>query len=386
MSSPIRVLFVLPSMGRTGAVDFIVDLAGAMASRECTVEILVLNGAERDTRRPKELVTVTTALRDESPYLRRAVPARRFRRAIRLPFLLNNLVRSVLRSDVVILTWEMGSALVLPGRVAYILRKPTVAIVQNNVQRSIADYGDATGQMVLRHVYARARAVVCVTDDLLVVVEEVGVRKSKLVAIPNAVDIERVRVLAKHRSPSALAPDDVPTVVGVGRLAPQKGFDLLIRAHAELMMRGVCHRLILIGNGPDKSDLMALAAEQGVGDSVLFPGYLANPYPAMVRSSVCCFPSRYEGRPLALAEAALLGVPMIAANCPTGPREILADGLYGELVETESVDALSAAIEKHLRDPQRLILKAKASEKESNRFSIQTCAQKYVALIHQILE
>ena len=76
---------------------------------------------------------------------------------------------------------------------------------------------------------------------------------------------------------------------------------------------------------------------------------------------------------------------MIAANCLTGPREILADGEYGDLVKTESVDALSAAIERHLRDPQRLILKAKESAKNTDRVSIHACAKSYVTLIRKCL-
>jgi len=101
---------------------------------------------------------------------------------------------------------------------------------------------------------------------------------------------------------------------------------------------------------------------------------------------VFCLSSRYEGRPLVLAEAAILGVPSIATDCPTGAREVLGDGLYGDLVKTESVEALSTAIERHLRDPQRLLLKAQASASESARFSIRNCAQSYIKLIRQVLD
>ena len=79
-------------------------------------------------------------------------------------------------------------------------------------------------------------------------------------------------------------------------------------------------------------------------------------------------------------------VPTIATDCPTGAREVLGDGLYGDLVKTESVEALSTAIERHLRDPQRLLLKAQASASESARFSIQNCAQSYTKLISQVLD
>ena len=62
-----------------------------------------------------------------------------------------------------------------------------------------------------------------------------------------------------------------------------------------------------------------------------------------MHASLFCLSSRYEGFPLCLVEAAVLGVPMVAADCPTGPREILANGHYGDLTPTESVEALSKA-------------------------------------------
>ena len=159
----------------------------------------------------------------------------------------------------------------------------------------------------------------------------------------------------------------------------------MICAHANSLRRGFRHRLVLIGHGPDKSALKSLAAEQGVSDSVLFMGRLDNPYPVVAQSSVLCASSRYEGRSLVLSEAAALGVPVIAANCPTGAREVLADGRYGELVETESVSALSEAIENHLRDPWKLISKAEASANDVDRLSIKTCAKHYISLIRQHL-
>ena len=85
----------------------------------------------------------------------------------------------------------------------------------------------------------------------MAVVEQLGISRAKLVAIPNAVDIDRVKTLAGYPPPSSLKADEYPFVIGVGRLSEQKGFDFLIQAHAEVLKRGVRHRLVLIGQGPD---------------------------------------------------------------------------------------------------------------------------------------
>lgn len=387
MPSHFRALFVLPSFDRNGAVDFIVDLAGAMASQPCEVEILVLSGETGPARGPKESVTVSIASGLTSTHNARSRSKIRLQvqRACHILSLFKDVMRSVSRADIVILTWEYGRALLLPSIAAFILRKPTIAIVQNNIQRSIVDYRSAGWQRVLRWAYARARAVVCISHDQIILLRQIGVPESNIVTIPNGVDVERIRTLAKHLPPAVLTVDDIPFVVSVGRLSSQKGFDILIRAHAEVLRRGIKHRLVLIGYGPDKDKLTALAAELGVSDTILFLGYQENPFPAMLRSSVYCLSSRFEGRPLTLSEAALLGVPIIAADCPTGPREILADGLYGDLVEPESVEALTIAMEKHFRDPQRLIDKSQAAKEDSDRYSIKVCAKSYVSLIRQKL-
>lgn len=370
-------------MGRSGAVDFIVDLADAMATQQCEVEILVLKGGIRESRQPHKSVRVTTTVNDDAGRQQGATRLRRLRKLPAYLYLLKKLFTAARRTDIVMLTWEKGPALLLPGLVAAAIGKPTIAIVQNNVLQSFDDYHGSGWQRVMRWAYRRAYAVVCVSHDLIEVVRNAGVRNSRLQAIPNAIDLRRVRQMADAPAPQLPTAD--PYVIGVGRLARQKGFDLLIQAHASVVQRGIRHQLVLIGNGPDRQALELMAADLNVSDSVQFLGHLQNPYAALKGSSVCCLSSRYDGRALVLSEAAVLGVPIIATDCPAGARETLADGKYGELVENDSAMALANAIEKHLRDPQALLEKAGESEKDAHRFSIQTCAKSYIALISTCL-
>jgi hypothetical protein len=70
--------------------------------------------------------------------------------------------------------------LYLPGIAAFILRKPTIAVVQNNIQRLIADYSNGKWHRVLRWAYARARAVVCISRDQITMLQQIGVREEWL--------------------------------------------------------------------------------------------------------------------------------------------------------------------------------------------------------------
>lgn len=384
MSAKFKALFVLPSMGRSGAVDFVLDLCDAMATQQCGVEILVLKGGQRESRLPGKTVRVTTARDDNAHGEEQSSLTRRIRKFPAYLYLLTKLFKAARRNDIVVLTWEMGPALLLPSLVAAAIGKPTIAIVQNNVLQSFDDYRSSGWQRAMRWAYSRAHAVVCVSHDLVEVVRNAGVRNRKLQAIPNAINITRVQALSKEPPPPQLQSGD-SYIIGIGRLAPQKGFDLLIKAHARVVKLGTPHRLALVGNGPDKQALESLASQLNVAESVVFLGHLPNPYSALRGSALCCLPSRYDGRALVLSEAAVLGVPIIATDCPTGARETLADGDYGELVDNESVEALAAAIDAHLREPHALLAKAATSARDAQRFSIQTCASNYIELISSCL-
>lgn len=134
-----------------------------------------------------------------------------------------------------------------------------------------------------------------------------------------------------------------PVVLAVGRHVAQKGFDLLLRAWAEVLRRLPEARLRIVGDGPLRAQHEALAAQLGVAGSI---DWLA-PTPQIERlyreAAVFVLASRYEGMPLALLEAQALGVPAVAFDCPTGPAEILS-GDTGRLVPAGDTPALAAAL------------------------------------------
>jgi glycosyltransferase involved in cell wall biosynthesis len=96
---------------------------------------------------------------------------------------------------------------------------------------------------------------------------------------------------------------------------------------------------------------LALAAALGVADDLLLPGFVANPHAWLARARLFVLSSRWEGSPNALAEALALGVPSVATDCLSGPRELLADGRYGPLVPVGDAPALRAAMAATLAQP-----------------------------------
>jgi glycosyltransferase involved in cell wall biosynthesis len=136
-------------------------------------------------------------------------------------------------------------------------------------------------------------------------------------------------------------------VLATGRLTAQKDFTTLIRAFCKV--REVYPvRLLILGEGEDRPALEALIGQLGLEQEVSLPGFVANPYAFMAHASLFALSSRWEGLPTVLIEALYCGLRVVATDCPSGPREILQGGRYGQLVPVGDVDALAQAIERAL--------------------------------------
>lgn len=142
-----------------------------------------------------------------------------------------------------------------------------------------------------------------------------------------------------------------PLIMGVGRLAYQKGFDVLIRALAKLRPSQPEARLILVGDGPDRRDLEILVDNLHLRDVVDFVGFQDVAVAWIAKADLLVLPSRYEGLPNVLIEALAVGTPVTATTCPGGSREVLDDGRYGSLVSPDDVDSLANAIQDSLIAP-----------------------------------
>jgi glycosyltransferase involved in cell wall biosynthesis len=165
-------------------------------------------------------------------------------------------------------------------------------------------------------------------------------------------------------------------IVTVGNLKPEKNHLLLIRAFAQVC-REQPARLMVLGEGEMRPALERLAADLGVADRVLLPGFTNNPWPYLATADLFVLSSDYEGYPLVLVEAMRAGLPVVSTDCESGPSEILDGGRYGTLVPPGEAPALASAMEATLGrpiDPDMLIKRAEA-------LSGQSTAERYRALM-----
>jgi len=133
------------------------------------------------------------------------------------------------------------------------------------------------------------------------------------------------------------------TVVTVGRLTEQKDQDTLLRAVREAN-KGQPVRLLVLGQGERRSELEALGDELGIGEIVEFAGFDPNPYRYIAAADVFALSSRWEGFGNVLVEALAAGICVVSTDSPSGPREILGSGCFGELVPVGDYNALARGI------------------------------------------
>lgn len=207
----------------------------------------------------------------------------------------------------------------------------------------------------------------------------------RIALVRNAIDISQVN-LAKTEDISPWDPQ-LTHLVAVGRMQPQKGHVHLLEALAQLSQqeRFRSLRLHLVGDGPLRPQLEEVANRLGIADQIIWEGFLKNPFALVARCQLFCLPSLYEGLPLALLEAMACGTPVIASDCPSGPREVLADGQFGPLVPLADSAALAREIANSLDNPTLVQERAATAQLHvRNHYSIETAMRAWDQLFLEI--
>ena len=190
--------------------------------------------------------------------------------------------------------------------------------------------------------------------------------------------------VSKNASSEIEIPEGVNTerkwIMSMGRLTNQKGFDILLKAFAKVALKYRDWQLIILGEGELRSELEALKAKLGLKEQVVLPGRVKNPFLLMKRAQFFVMSSRFEGFPMAHGEAMLCGLPVIATDCPSGPRELIRDGIDGILIPNEDESALAMAIERLISNPEERAQFAKSAPEVGTRFSLEKIIQDWTKL------
>ena len=169
----------------------------------------------------------------------------------------------------------------------------------------------------------------------------------KVVTIANSINLEA----AAERAAEALehpwfAPGELPVILGIGRIVPQKNFSLLIKAFAQVRQT-VPSRLVIIGEGQgaELARLQSLTASLGLTSAdIWFAGHQSNPLKFLANAKLFVLSSNWEGMSNVLLEAMACGCLIVATDCPTGVRELMTGGQIGTIVPVGDVSEMARAI------------------------------------------
>jgi glycosyltransferase involved in cell wall biosynthesis len=252
------------------------------------------------------------------------------------------------------LVWQLRPNVILSGApeisfLVLLLRplfpsRTRVLVRQNStVSATLANGGvPRYTRLLYRLLYRRADRVICqscaMAEDLA---REIKILSEQIAVLPNPVDLEGI--LAARGAPSAWSGVG-PHLLAAGRLAPEKGFDLLIEALARVRKRFPATDLTIAGSGREKAALQALTREANVEDSFHIAESIDNPYAFFPGATLFVLSSRYEGMPNALLEAAAAGLPLVATPASGGVVDLLHGQKGAWLAADVSADALADAL------------------------------------------
>jgi glycosyltransferase involved in cell wall biosynthesis len=330
-----KLTLVISSLERGGAERIISVLAGAWVERGNQVTLITFDDAEEPAYPLHPEVTVKS-LRVPNELARNLFYAL-YRNARRVQ-LLRRMIRHS-QPDVVISFLDFPNIITLLA--IWGLGIPVIVSERANPQY---DGLKPIWKRLRLLLYPRAAALVCQTSAMITQLQQE--MKVTGYAIPNPVEMPAAltSMIPKDGSTNS------HTVIAMGRLVPQKGFDLLLEAFARIAERHPTWSVKVLGKGPLQSQLEAQAESLGLKGRVSFAGAVSDPFPLLSAADLFVFSSRFEGFGNALTEAMACGLPVISFDCAAGPSDIIRHDVDGILVPPEDIAGLASAMDRLMGD------------------------------------
>jgi glycosyltransferase involved in cell wall biosynthesis len=207
-----------------------------------------------------------------------------------------------------------------------------------------------------------------VQEDLTRVVK---IKPTSVRTIYDPLDFDNIEKLSLEPNPY----DNETYIIHVGRLEKQKRHDILLKAYAKSNIK---EKLLLLGSGSLKNNIQKLASDLGIEKRVIFAGFHKNPYPIIKNATAFIATSDYEGFFIALAEALVLGIPVISTNCSHGPSEILTGTLSEYLVPVGNIEAISKKLNELLLHREKAT--NAVTETSLEKFDVDNITNQYINL------
>ena len=347
-------------MGAGGAERVTATLADAWADQGREVHVVTVAGLDTDfyqldprvTRHGLDLARDTRGLPDALRATGQRIRA------------LREALRAIEPDAVVAMTTTAGVLSVIASQ-----RQRWPVIVEEHIHPPKMPPGQPW-DLLRRLTYPRAARIVMLTSESLAWLHS-AIPRARGSVIPNPISYP-MPVAEPVVPPDSLVRADRHLLLAAGRLAPQKGFDLLVPAFASIAATQPDWDLVILGEGPERAALEAQVQGSGLGDRILLPGVVGNVAHWYARADLFVMSSRFEGFPMTLAEALASGLPAVSFDCETGPRDLIEDGRQGRLVRpVEDPAALAAALDAVMTDEPGRRRMAEEAVSVRDRYSLE---------------
>ncbi|WP_018548752.1 glycosyltransferase family 4 protein [Streptomyces sp. LaPpAH-108] len=357
-----KISFLLHNAyGIGGTITTTFNLAGALAERHDVEIVSVLRNRDDPplTLDPRVTVRPLVDLRTERDDPLHKEPARVFpaaeQRHGQYSRLTDERIARCLAdtdADVVIGT--------RPGLNVHLARQAPDRVLRVGQEHLTWDHHSPQLRTVLRRAYRRLDLLTTVTEaDARVYRRQARLARVPVLALPNSVP------------DPVLPPSDrrAKLIVAAGRLVPVKGYDLLVRAFAQVAAEHPDWRLRIYGIGEERDRLRALVQELGLSNTVHLMGAAAPMEGEWVKASIGAASSVFEPFGMTIVEAMRCGLPVVSTDCRYGPGEIIRDGVDGRLVPPGDPDAFGAALLDLVRDDERRRAMGRAAAENARRYA-----------------
>ena len=345
----IKVLFFIESLSGGGAEKVLCDIVKGLdkAKYDITVKTVTDNGIyDEEVKRTCKYESILKVKYNQSTFLKKIVYKIKYKLMYSLPakYIYKLIVRE--RYDIEIAFVE-GYATKIIGsyrisgvkKIAWVHVDPIERSYADNYFNSISDHSEC---------YSSFDRIICVSDSVKrAFLEKYQIEGDKVIKIYNP--INKNNIIEKALQYKSNIPKSTFRLVTVGRLVKEKGFDRLLRCISRLKnIDNIYTELIILGEGDLKSQFMEYIKENNLIQNVKLLGFKKNPYPYIASADLFVCSSRAEGFSLVIAEALVLGVPVISTNC-SGPNELLEFGESGILVDNNE-EALYKALKSVIKN------------------------------------
>ena len=275
--------------------------------------------------------------------------------------------------------------LILLARSCSQFNVPVILSEHGNLSKSLENQRfKYTKRGIIRFFYPKAEKIIAVSQGVKEdIVNKYFLPADRISVIYNSVDFELVKKNKHERVGHSWFRENIPVIIACGRLIPSKGFTDLITAFSLVCSQSPA-RLVFIGAGEERDKLEKLTKKLGLNKKVLFLGYQEDPFKFMARATIFALSSYWEGFGNVIIEAMACGTPVISTRCPSGPDEIITDGLNGLLVPVGDVDALAGAILRLLKDEPLRKRLAEEGKKRAGDFRVEKMVAEYERVFKKV--